>query len=284
MSTFAFGCGSREEGIGGSGFIEATSVVVSSEASGRLEALNVDEGDWIEAGTGIGIIDSTMVKLQLERTFALRQAAATSVEIARINIQQAEQDAALAKKEFDRIASLLQKGSANQQQFDQAENRHKQSQLTMRLARATHDAKRDDVSRIDADIALLERQLVNCFPSAPVSGIVVDKLIERGELLVPGKPIVEIAKTDTVWVKAYLAAADLTAIRLGGSASVDPEDGREGPLAGRIVWISAQAEFTPKNVQTAQARADLVYAVKVTVPNPEGVLKIGMPVMVRFTQ
>jgi HlyD family secretion protein len=284
LSAFVAGCGGGEEKIGGSGFIEATSVVVSSEASGRLEALNVDEGDLIEAGAVIGVVDSSTIKLQLEKAFAIHRAAVTSADIAKINIEQAEQDAVLARKEFDRIAALLDKGSANQQQYDQAENRFEQSKLAMRLARATHEAREAELVRIDSEIALLNRQLANCYPTAPVSGIVIDKLVEAGELLAPGKPIVEIAKTDTVWVKAYLRAGDLTAIRIGGMATVDPEDGRDGPLTGRIVWISEEAEFTPKNVQTAQARADLVYAVKVNVSNPDGVLKIGMPVMVRFSR
>ena len=186
--------------------------------------------------------------------------------------------------EFQRIESFYLNFAHNSSIFDQAENRLTQSQLAMRLARATHEARQDDLARIDSEIALLDRQLANCYPTSPVSGIIVDKLVERGELLSPGKPIVEIAKMDTVWVKAYLPAGDLTAIRLGGKATVDPEDGRDGPMTGRIVWISDEAEFTPKNVQTAEARADLVYAVKVNVSNPEGVLKIGMPVMVRFPQ
>jgi HlyD family secretion protein len=278
----ALACEKNNGAIGGSGFIEATSVVVSAETAGRLERLFVDEGDWINQGTTIGIIDSSTIKLQLGRAQAQRRSAATALDIARIAIEQADEDAGLAKKEFDRIAALAEKGSANQQQYDQTKNRYEQSRLMQRQSRATRDAREADVARIDAEIALLRRELENCYPSSPLTGMVIDKLTEQGELLGPGKPIVEIAKTDTVWVKVYLPAADLTAVKLGGSAAVDPEDGRHQPLTGKIVWISDEAEFTPKNVQTAEARADLVYAVKVNVLNREGVLKIGMPVMVRF--
>lgn len=269
-------------GIGGSGFIEATSVTISSETSGTLEALYVGEGDAVTQGTVIGVIDSSTVTLQLEKAAALRKSAVTAARIAEINIEQAVEDVALAKKEFDRVASLKQKGSANQQQYDQAENRFKQGGLARRQAQAAYEARQADLMQIDAEVALLRRQLRNCYPSSPISGVVVDKLAERGELLTYGKPILQIAKTDTVWVKVYLPAGDLTAVSIGAAASVDPEDGRDKPLQGRVVWISDQAEFTPKNVQTAQARADLVYAVKVNVSNPRGELKIGMPVMVRF--
>lgn len=279
-----YACEKHDGTIGGSGFIEATSVVVSAETAGRLESLFVDEGDRMRRGEAIGIIDSSTVKLQLGRAQAQRRSAVTALDMAKIAIEQADQDAGLARKEFERIASLAKKGSANQQQYDQSENRYEQSRLMQRQARATRDARNADVARIDAEMALLQRELENCYPSAPVDGTIIDKLAEPGELLGPGKPIVEIARTDTVWVKVYLPAAHLTAIRLGGSATVDPEDGRQQPFVGKIVWISDEAEFTPKNVQTAEARADLVYAVKVNVRNPDGILKIGMPVMVRFDQ
>lgn len=284
LAVCAYGCDKDDGTIGGSGFIEATSVVVSSETGGRLERLFVDEGDVIREGATIGIIDSSTIKLQLGRTRAQRRSAVTTLDIAKIAIEQADEDARLAKKEFERIAALAKKGSANQQQYDQVENRNQQGQLMQRQARATRDAREADIARIDAEIALLQRELANCYPSSPVAGTVIDKLAEPGELLGPGKPIVEIAKIDTVWVKVYLPAGNLTAIRIGGNASVDPEDGRHEPFTGKIVWISDEAEFTPKNVQTSEARADLVYAVKVNILNREGVLKIGMPVMVRFDQ
>jgi HlyD family secretion protein len=267
---------------GGSGFVEATSVVVSAETAGRLEALYIDEGDSVTHGETIGVIDSTSIKLQIDRALASRRSAENAMEIARIAIQQADLEAGLSRKEFDRVASLIDKGSANRQQYDQTETRLKQAELGEKNARATYDARQTDVTRMDAEIALLRRQLEDCYPFSPVSGTVVNQLVEPGELLAPGKPIVEIAKLDTVWVKVYLPARDLPVIRIGGTAAVDLENGTE-PLRGEIVWVADEAEFTPKNVQTEEARADLVYAVKVNVPNPHGVLKIGMPVMVRFS-
>ena len=284
FSLVVAGCDRGENTAGGSGFIEATSVVVSAETSGRLETLFVDEGDTIERGVVLGVIDSSITTLQLERALAQRQSAVTAIDIASIAIEQAAQDAQLARKEFERIASLIEKGSANQQQYDQAETRDKQAALTKDHAQATYRARQADLARIDADLAILRRSLEDCSPTAPVSGIIVNKLTEPGELLAPGKPIVEIAKIDTVWVKIYLPAHGIAAIRLGETVTVDPEDGRAELPRGTVVWISDQAEFTPKNVQTAEARADLVYAVKVNIANPEGVFKIGMPVMVRFSK
>jgi HlyD family secretion protein len=284
VALFVTGCDRGETVSGGSGFIEATSVVVSAETSGRLEILHFDEGDTVERGSVLGVIDSSNTRLQLERTLAQRQAAAAAVDVARIAIEQAAEDALLAGKEFARIASLIEKGSANQQQYDQAETRDKQAALARENAQASYRARQAELARIDAEIAILRSSLDDCSPTAPAGGIIVNKLAEPGELLAPGKPIVEIAKIDTVWVKIYLSAHGIAALKLGGAAAVDPEDGRTDIPQGKIVWISDQAEFTPKNVQTAEARADLVYAVKVNVANPDRVFKIGMPVMVRFSK
>jgi HlyD family secretion protein len=284
FSLIAAGCDRGNNDLGGSGFIEATSVVVSAETAGRLDRLFVDEGDAVSRGAVLGVIDSSMTILQLDRALAQRLAAATAIDIARITIEQAVEDAQLAHKEFERIASLIEKGSANQQQYDQAQTRDKQAGLAKEHAQASYRARQADLERIDAEIALLRRSLEDCSPTAPVTGVVVNKLTEAGELLAPGKPIVEIAKIDTVWVKIYLPAHGIAAIQLGETVTVDPEDGRTELSQGKVVWISDQAEFTPKNVQTAEARADLVYAVKVNIANPGGVFKIGMPVMVRFSK
>ncbi len=277
MLSFLIGCDRGKHEIGGSGFIEATSVIVSAETPGRLEVLFAGEGDAIAAGATIGVIDSTTIKLQIDRARAQRQSAVSAIEIAHIAIEQTAHDASLARKEFDRVASLLGKGSANQQQYDQTENRYKQSELARRSAQVTYEARQTDLARIDAEIAILERQLEDCYPTAPVSGIVIDKLTEPGELLAPGKPIVEIAKIDTVWVKIYLPARDLPAIRIGGQVSVTTDSYPGRVYTGKMTFISSEAEFTPKNVQTTKERVKLVYRIKVILSNPQNELKPGMP-------
>jgi HlyD family secretion protein len=275
-------CSEHQKSIGGSGFIEATKVIVSAETTGQLKSLRFDEGDAVRSGDILGVIDSTTAVLQIRQARARRAAAVTSRRMAEISIAQTTENLKLATKDFDRIASLLPKGSANQQQYDQAKNALEQSRLAKEHAEAALAASHADIRRIDADIALFDKQLHDCSPTAPVSGIIINKFTEAGELLAPGKPIFEIATLDTVWVKVYLGAHDLTKISIGGKANVDPEDGRDHPLEGHVSWISEQAEFTPKNVQTREARADLVYAVKVHIANTGGALKIGMPVMVSF--
>jgi HlyD family secretion protein len=275
-------CGGNNLPPGGSGLIEATEVVVSAEIGGQLKALYFDEGDKIRNGDTIGLIDTTTVIINLRQSEALKQALETRQQTAAISIEQATYNLELAKKEYDRISQLLKFGSANQQQYDQTETAFNQAQLAKKQALAAYNAADAELAQNSAQMELLNKQLRDCFPLAPSTGTVVNKYVESGELISPGKQLIQIARLDTVWVKVYLSPSDLTKIRLGGSANIDSEDGRPTPLNGTISWISDVAEFTPKNVQTRDSRADLVYAVKIIIPNSDGTLKIGMPVSVEI--
>jgi HlyD family secretion protein len=273
-------CGGNDGTPGGSGFIEATQIVVSAETGGQIKSLNFDEGDQINKGDTIGQIDTVSTVLRLRQAEALRKLAESKIRSSSLNIEQASYNLNLATKEYERVSALLESGAIDQQQYDRVENSYKQAGLTKKQADAAYQAARADLVMTESEIELLIKQLRDCFPTSPESGVITNKFIEVGELIGTGKPLVEIAKLDTVWVKVYLPPEDLTRISLGGHAQVDPEDGRNRPLDGKVSWISDEAEFTPKNVQTKEARADLVYAVKITIPNPEEILKIGMPVSV----
>ena len=275
-------CSEAEKAPSGSGMIEATEVVVSAEAAGRLERLYFDEGDNINRGDTIALIDTVMTALKLRQAEAVRQTLTAQRQNARIRVQQAELSDALAQKEYERVSRLLSSGSANQQEFDRVKNAADQAGLGLKAARVAVDAADADLARVDAEMAILTQQYRDCLPLMPAGGMVVTKYVEEGELVGIGKPLLKVAKLDSVWVKIYLPPQDLTRFTLGDSAEVDPEDGRAAPVRGVVTWISEEAEFTPKNVQTRQARADLVYAVKITIPNPKQELKIGMPVSVRI--
>ena len=243
-------------------------------------ALRFDEGDNVKIGDTLGVIDTTNVMLKYRQAEASAEAAQTKSRVAQLNISQASNNLDLAGKEFDRVSSLIKTGSADQQQFDRAQNSQKQARLTQEQAQVSLRAALADYSNASAQLALLQKQVEDCFPVSPSNGTLVDKFVEPGELVAAGRPLVKIDRLDTVWVKIYLPPKDLTAITLRGHAFVDPEDGHTKPLDGTITWISSEAEFTPKNVQTKEARAGLLYAVKITIANPNQILKIGMPVMV----
>jgi HlyD family secretion protein len=282
MASGIISCGNDNGVPAGSGFIEATSVVVSAEIGGRLESLYFDEGDMIKQGDTIALIDTTTVSLRLAQAIAGFAAVVTRERSARVQIEKTELDSSLARVDFNRTRDLIGTGGISQQQYDRAENRYLEARLARKAAGAELASAQAEKRRAAAEIAILEKQMGDCRPSSPLSGAIVTSYVEEGELLGTGKPIVKIAKLDPVKVKIYLPPAMLTRVKLGAEAQVDPEDGRTSPLAGSVSWISPEAEFTPKNVESREARADLVYAVEVTIPNPDQALKIGMPVMVRI--
>jgi len=271
-------CGKNNKLPQGSGLIEATEVTLSAETGGQLKAIYFDEGQNVAIGDTIALIDTTTTVLRLHQAQAAAEAAQTRIQVAQISIRQAANNLQLAQKEFDRVSALVKSGSATQQQFDQVKTALEQATLANEQSQASLSVSRADFANAQAQIAILQKQLDDSFPLAPINGTIVEKYPEAGELIAIGKPLVRIAKIDTVWVKIYLPPSDLTKIKLGGTASIDPEDGHNAPLIGQISWISSQAEFTPKNVQTKEARAGLLYAIKITIPNADQILKIGMPV------
>ncbi len=273
-------CAQRETAPGGSGFIEAEDVIVSAQANGLLLHLNFAEGQTIRVGDEIGLIDTANVQLRLQQAEAVVEVTDSKSRMAAIQVKQTVVNLGLAKKEFDRIQTLTESGSANQQQFDQARTAYEQAQLGRDQAGAAHMASQAELKNALSQIAILRKQAHDCLPISPMSGVVTTRYADPGELVATGRPLIKIANLDTVWVKIYLPPSDLMKVNLGGRARIDPENGTHQRLEGIITWISNEAEFTPKNVQTKEARADLVYAVKVTIPNPGHMLKIGMPVSV----
>ena len=275
-------CAKEKGAPGGSGFIEATEAVLSAEIAGQVKAIRLGEGDKVARGDTVAEIDTLSTMLRLRQARAAVLAAGDRIRITSLAIEQAAYSEDLARKEYDRVSALVQSGSINQQMYDRTESVYKQAALAKRQADAAYQAAQAELTKTDSDVKLLEKQLGDCFPISPLAGVVTTKFVDVGEWIGVGKPLVKIARLDTVWVKVYVPAGDLTRIALGGAAKVDPEDGRTDELGGTVTWIADEAEFTPKNVQTKEARADLVYAVKVTIPNPGGRLKIGMPVAVRI--
>lgn len=275
-------CARDQSAPGGSGFIEATEATISAEVAGQVKALRFDEGSVIALGDTLAEIDPLSASLRLDQAHAGRTVLEKRERVAALAVEQAARTADLTAKEYDRARSLVASGSVDQQRLDEVEHAFKQAALARKQADAVLESSQAELVRADADIRLLEKQLADCRPRSPLAGVVTAKYVDAGEWVAVGKPLVKVAALDTVWVKVYVPAGDLTAIALGGRASVDPEDGRNRPLAGTVTWIAPTAEFTPKNVQTKEARADLVYAVKVTIANPDGTLKIGMPVAVKI--
>ncbi len=273
------GCGDDLTSRGASGLMETTEVIVAAETGGRLTAVNFDEGDQVQSGDTIALIDPTRPQLALEAAIAGRNVAQASLETARIQGQKAIEAEQFALTEKQRTEQLLKSGTATQRQYDQVTHEHTQAVLARKTASAQIATAQAEIDHISAEIATLRRQLEDSYPTSPRSGTVTEKYLDIGELAAPGKPLIKIARLDTLWVKVYLPTAQFAQVRVGDSATLDTESG-DSSYRGEVVWTADEAEFTPKNVQTAESRANLVYAVKVEVANTDGRLKVGMPVFV----
>lgn len=272
------GCSNNDEAIGGSGLIESTEVLVAAETGGQVELLNFDEGYDVKAGDTLLVVDTTRLKLDKKSAMARLNVSETRLESARLAKNLAQETLDYAAIELARQKKMLTDGTTTQQQFDKINHDYVVAGINLKNATASISTLNAEIEATKAEIAKIDRALEDCFPIAPITGIVAKKYIEQGELLAPGKSIAKIIDTTDLWVKVYLPAADFSQVKLGTKAKVDTEF--EKSFNGTIIWTSEEAEFTPKNVQTKKSRANLVYAVKVKINDNDGTLKVGMPVYV----
>jgi membrane fusion protein YbhG len=301
-----------------SGYVEATEVKVASKVPGRIETVNVSEGQRLEAGAAVVSVATTDTDLALQRARAERDQAAAQLRLLEAgarpeDVRQAETQVAASmsekraiETELDaarvdeaRYEQLLRARAGTEKQRDdaaarraQAEARVKAAEDRTRVATAALErskagarpeeiaAARARVATADAQIATLDQNLKEAAIVAPSGGVVTSRLVEPGELVAAGVPLVVILDLDHAWVNAYVEENLVPGLRLDQAATVVSDAG--DTLPGRITFISPRAEFTPRNVQTASERAKLIYRVKVTVDNRQGVLKPGMPVEITW--
>lgn len=274
-------CGSGTPKYDATGTFETTEVLVSAEASGRLLRFDIEEGTNLEARQNIGLIDTVQLylkKLQL-------QASMKSVESQRPDfnkqIAAIKQQIATAEREKQRVENLLKAGAANQKQLDDWDaqlallNRQLVAQKSS-LQNSTTSLT-EQGSSVGIQVAQVEDQLSKCYITSPISGIVLTKYAEAGELAAVGKPLFKVADMQRMYLRAYITSAQLSGVKLGQQVTVYSDYGtdehREYP--GVVTWISDRSEFTPKTILTKDERANLVYAVKIAMKN-DGFLKIGM--------
>ena len=273
-------CG-RSGDFDATGTFEATEVVVSAEAAGRILRFDAEEGDVLEAGRQVGAIDTVQLylqKLQLERQRA--SVVSNRPDIAKQAASLREQ---IAKQQTERrrVENLLRDGAATTKQLDDIDAQIKvlNGQLEAQLSTLRNNAASIDEnsSSIDLQIARIEDQLAKCRIASPVAGTVLAKYSEAGELASVGRPLMKVADLDRIYLRAYFTSDQLAGLKLGQEVTVTADFGGDSRIdyPGRIVWIASECEFTPKTIQTRDSRANLVYAAKIAVEN-DGRLKIGL--------
>lgn len=288
-------CNGKENPYDASGTFEAVETIVSAEATGRILALNLEEGQQLKAGQVVGYIDSLQLSLRKKQLEAQIRATGSRVPdiVAQTNVY--KQQIAVSQVRLDnllheqkRVQNLLKADAATPKQLDdinaQVEELQKQLDVIRKQDAAQTSVLKTQTSGLRADVQPLVVQIeqINDQISKSkivneVNGTVLTKYAEANEVAAAGKPLYKIADLSTIILRAYVTGDQLTGIKLNQQVKVlvDSADSQYRELPGTIEWISNKAEFTPKTIQTKDERANLVYAVKIRVKN-DGYLKIGM--------
>ncbi len=264
------------------GTFEATEVTVSSEATGKILWLNVEEGDSATKGQIIGQIDTVQLSLQRGELILQRQALMESLPDIQKQAQSLREQISGATTDRDRIARLLAAGAATQQQLDNLNTQvaSLKGQLDALLSQlsTTTTSTTSKAEAIDTQLAAIDDKIAKSSILAPISGTVLAKYAEPGEVAAFGTPLVKLADISNIYLRAYFTSDQLQDIKLGQKVKViaDYGAGNTRYYDGTITYIATQSEFTPKTIQTADSRANLVYVVKISVPNTDHSLKIGL--------
>ena len=280
-------CGKGNKVYDASGVFESTEVTVSAEGNGKIMSLDLQEGDRLEAGAVVGCIDTVQLYLSKIQLEASRRAVGSG----RLNISRQiaalESQIAKQRQELDRFTKLEQAGASNRKQVEdiqaQLDILERQLAAQKESLQNTNSNVSGQADALEAQVMQLEDKIRKCVITSPVSGTVLAKYSEAGELAVQGRALFKVADLESIRLRAYITADQLTGLKLGQSVKVFADQGTSGrkEYAGTLVWISDKAEFTPKTIQTRDERANLVYAVKIAVKN-DGLIKLGMYGEVKF--
>ena len=276
----AASCGTEAE-FDAQGTFEATEIVVSSEATGRILNFEVEEGMAVEANQMVGAIDSVQLHLQRKQLVAQQSALLGSRPDVKKQVAALREQIAKQNEELRRVENMLKDGAATKKQKDDIEAQIKILERQLDATLSTLDKNTSTINNnsaaLEAQITALDDRISKCRIISPVGGIVLVKYAEAGELATVGKPLMKIADLDNIYLRAYFTSDQLAKVNLGDEVKVVADFGGEEryDYTGRIAWISSESEFTPKTIQTKDSRANLVYAVKIAVEN-DGRLKIGL--------
>ena len=283
IPAFMMACNGSNNKSDAYGNFEAKEVIVSAEAQGRLIQLNLEEGNLLKQSQQVGFIDTSILYLQKQQLVAQKLAVSTKLNnvSAQIAVQEEQKQNLLTEK--NRVENLFADKAVTQQQLDDVNGKYDVLVKQIVLTKTQVNSINKEMNVIDKQSELINEQLKKAIVVNPIEGTVLEKYVEAGEIASMGKALYKIAKLDEIDLRIYVSGAQLPNIQIGQKVNVfvDKDADTNERFDGIISWISDQAEFTPKIIQTKEERVSLVYAVKVRVKN-NGKLKIGMPGEVTF--
>lgn len=280
LSMLTTSCKSKEDECDASGSFEATEIIVSSEVNGKILQFDVQEGQYLTENQQVGSIDSVQLVLREKQLLASKKGLISRRPDVQKQIATLNQQIVTAKTEQKRVENLVKANAANQKQLDDVNAQvallEKQLDAQKSTLESTNSGITQDSEALQIQIEQLRDQVQKCKIVSPISGTVLVKYAEKGEITMQGKALFKVADIDNMVLRAYVTSDQLTQIKIGQQVVVSADFGEKTrEYKGTIAWISSKAEFTPKTIATRDERANMVYAIKVNVKN-DGFLKIGM--------
>ncbi|HMN22946.1 MAG TPA: efflux RND transporter periplasmic adaptor subunit [Ignavibacteriaceae bacterium] len=302
-SLFLISCGSSDEKsfIEASGTIESTNIIVSSRTAGNIQTINFSEGAKVNAGDTILIIDHELLDIQLRQAIASKDVTEAQLKLMLIgarkeDISQAEQNFNQAKinyetaeKDKQRMQNLYDSHSITQKQYEDATSRYELMNAQYKAAQDNYnkvkkifrpeeiDGAKANLNKTIAGVDLLKKNIRDSYVLSPINGFLVKTFIENGETVTPMSSLFKVSDLDVVELVIYVSEVELGLVKLGQKAEVTIDTYKDKVYEGKVIYISPEAEFTPKNIQTKDERTKLVFAVKIKIPNKDYDLKTGMP-------
>jgi HlyD family secretion protein len=246
-----------------SGTVEVTEVEISPELSAKIVALHHWEGDQVKEGDPLLDLDRSDLETRLWEAEAAKRAAAAQVSLARARMENSERD-------YNRYLQLYQAKVISASVYDGIKTAYE-------VAKKTFDASQHQYKGAQSQVENLQVQLQKTHIVSPITGLVLERSVEAGEVIFPGIVAMTIGDIRNPWVRVYIGEPDIGKVRIGQQASVVVDAYPKRQFSGTLRYIASEAEFTPKNVQTFEERIKLVYEAKVYLSNEEGILKPGMP-------
>ena len=271
------GCSGHQQLSDAYGNFEATTLLVSAETGGPLLSFGAEEGTRLAAGDTVGLVDTTVLSLKKKtlRAKAASVRARAAGLTARKKVMQRQLENLL--REQKRVQGLYEGHAATRKQLDDIDGQVEVMRLQIGEVETQRRSVLEELAVTAAEMATVDEQISRSFIVAPRGGMVLEKYVETGELVAPGKPLFKLGDMQNMFLRVYVDETLLPQIKTGGKAEIliDRKNGTD-TLSGTVAWVSDEAEFTPKIIQTRKERVNLVYAVKILVRN-DGRLKIGMP-------
>lgn len=287
MAAWMTACENANPEYDATGVFETTEVIVSAQGNGEIMQLTIEEGSEVSPNELLGHIDT--IQLSLKRQQLTATLSATESRKLDVNKQLASirQQIANLKTEQLRYEKLVKANAASQKQLDDInynlEVLHKQLSATSEQIGSSNSSLSGQSAGIAAQVAQIDKQIEDCLITSPIKGIILSKYVEQGEFAIPGRALFKVGDISDIKLRAYVSAPQLTSLQIGQKVKVYADFGETDckEYEGTVTWISAEAEFTPKTIQTRDERSNLVYAIKIAVKN-DGMIKRGMYGNVKF--